>query len=329
MADNTLYSLERAFALLTTFGYTSPNKYFVSFYNLPRSLLSIPTLGTADQGRLKIACEAVDLPVKNITIDDLKIGHHTRKSATGYTVDPIKLTYRCSRDMMEKVFFDKWLDLICDPDTGSMEYHANFTCDVVIEVLDGGGKTIYAVQLHEAFPMSVSSSGLSFQSTNETLKVDAQIAYTKITILPIGIAGTDTKQSEENLQTLVNTVRQADIQAKIDSDRVSTREPQIATLGLQARLFLQALLIPDDNAAYTWNDYFANVNQQWKSQSAEEVLADLDREKGALFTPQVKDAIMSGGVNSGDADSAISILADQADGVMNVLENISPFTVYL
>lgn len=328
MADNSIYSLERAFALLTTYGYASPNKYFVSFYNLPTEVSTIPTISLSDQGRLKLACEAVDLPVKNITTDDLKIGKHIRKSAIGYTVDPIKLTYRCSRDMVEKVFFDKWLDLICDPITGAMEYHQTFTSDVIIEVLDGGGEPIYAVQLHEAFPISVSGTGLSYQSVNEAIKVDIQLAYTRLSILNVGIAGANASSVVDDINNLRLIQAEAALSAEIDSDRVRTREPEVITLGTEAKAFLETLGIPHNNPAYEWNSYLSDSGV-WGTDDPSEALSKLSKAREEINSPTTKSAIENGGqVAPATADNAIDILTDQADSVLSVIERISPFTVY-
>lgn len=345
MAD-PLYSPESAFSLLTTYGYALPNRYFVTLYNLPSNLSNMPIMKSSDQGRLKFACESVDMPTRNITTEDLKIGHHTRKSAIGYTVDPIKITYRCSRDMAEKTFFDAWIDLICDPKTGSMEYHSKFTCDLVIDVLDGGGDKVYGVKLIEAFPMAATANGLSYMTLNEILKFDVQFACTKIEFLPYGAnssqggqsGGLDSESSSGgsgNSQQSINSntnassfdgsLQQNGVSPFVDPDGVLSRKPQIEAIGNLSKQTLNTLLIPTNNPAYDWNKYLSTP-KEWGTNDPIEALSKIALAKTDILSPLTKNAIMTGGVSSWVADSAVTVLSNQTDSVSTLLENISPLT---
>ena len=321
---SNIYNLENAFSYLTKYGILKPNRYYVYFSVLPSSIRNL--YKDPEQVRLKIACESVDLPVKTIVTDDVKVGKHIKKSASSYTVDPIKITYRCSGDMMEKYLFDKWLDSICDMETGLMGYPAEFVADLFIDVLNDDGEIVYGVKLVDAFPTSISSTGLAFQNQNDTLKIDVQIAYKKLIVRDEFFQDVARDLPNSNPYRVFGEPWKVGIVPAKPSDGTDSRQNEISTIGADAKRFLELLGLTSDNTAFDWNAYLADPNQ-WGANNTEDGMYAVMQARGDILSQEVKDAIAGNTYNQATADSAVDILTDQADAVLSVLERLSPIAV--
>lgn len=293
-----LTNIENAFQYFAKFGIAVPNRYFVTFDRLPAGL-QIPGITDDGQTRLRINCESVDLPTKNITTDDYKIGKHIRKSAFAYSVDPIRISFRCSADMAEKVFFDKWQELICDPYSGAMEYHANFVSDMRIEVLDLKNQVVYGIKLIEAYPQSVTASQLAFATANEILKVDITMAFTRYEVLDVGVAGEVTDNQIQRgmlsdagfdltFQNLVgNQLSPIEQMVTGTLDQVKSQLAPLVAIKKQTEQALQTIgnLNPASEAENWFNKISAVASRDWDIPDPAEtirVLTNMDKELSTL-----------------------------------------------
>lgn len=329
MADTRIYNLEAAFAYIAKFGVLKPNRYFITFSRIP--LVVSQKFGDVDrneQARLRIACEAVDLPAKTILTDDLKVGKHIRKSAFAYTVDPIKLTFRCSSDAYEKRFFDLWLDTVCNPLVGSVDYHDNISGELTIDVLDDDANIAYSVTLYEVYPTNVSASGLSFATTNDTIKVDVQLAFTRFAVNYELSAEIPQDIAKSPAWTVPGKPLEIGLVPAAPPDAVDTKQFEIATLGSDAKQFLQTLGLESTNVAFDWNNYLADPNQ-WGTNNSEEAMQEIMRARGDILSEETKAAIAGDLHSPATAQSAVDILTDQAGAVLSTLERLSVFAPLL
>ena len=103
-----------------------------------------------------LACESISFPGRNIdTTEDTNIYGPVRNIATGFSYADITATFRCSRDMREKRYFETWQKLSYNPATWSMQYYEDYVGAVQIFQLDDNDERTYGVELIEAFPKTI------------------------------------------------------------------------------------------------------------------------------------------------------------------------------
>ena len=125
-----------------------------------------------------LACESISFPGRNIdTTEDTNIYGPVRNIATGFSYADITATFRCSRDMREKRYFEAWQKLSYNPATWSMQYYEDYVGAVQIFQLDDNDERTYGVELIEAFPKTIESQQLDYSSTDQINKLNVTFSY--------------------------------------------------------------------------------------------------------------------------------------------------------
>ena len=125
-----------------------------------------------------LACESISFPGRNIdTTEDTNIYGPVRNIATGFSYADITATFRCSRDMREKRYFETWQKLSYNPATWSMQYYEDYVGAVQIFQLDENNNRKYGVELVEAFPKTIGAMTLDYSNGNEINKLPVTFSY--------------------------------------------------------------------------------------------------------------------------------------------------------
>ena len=125
-----------------------------------------------------LACESISFPGRNIdTTEDTNIYGPVRNIATGFSYADITATFRCSRDMREKRYFETWQKLSYNPATWSMQYYEDYVGAVQIFQLDDNDERTYGVELIEAFPKTIEAQQLDYSSTYQINKLNVTFSY--------------------------------------------------------------------------------------------------------------------------------------------------------
>ena len=125
-----------------------------------------------------LACESISFPGRNIdTTEDTNIYGPVRNIATGFSYADITATFRCSRDMREKRYFETWQKLSYNPATWSMQYYEDYVGAVQIFQLDDNDERTYGVELIEAFPKTIEAQQLDYSSTDQINKLNVTFWY--------------------------------------------------------------------------------------------------------------------------------------------------------
>ena len=125
-----------------------------------------------------LACESISFPGRNIdTTEDTNIYGPVRNIATGFSYAAITATFRCSRDMREKRYFETWQKLSYNPATWSMQYYEDYVGAVQIFQLDDNDERTYGVELIEAFPKTIEAQQLDYSSTDQINKLNVTFSY--------------------------------------------------------------------------------------------------------------------------------------------------------
>ena len=127
---------------------------------------------------LAFRCESAELPGRTISTTDLKIYGPTEKLPYQTTYNDMTLTFIVSDTMEEKALFDLWLDQINPQDSHNFEYKQSYATDITIKQYDVVNNLTYAIQLIDAFPISVNQLDLNW-SNDGTHKLTVTFAYTE------------------------------------------------------------------------------------------------------------------------------------------------------
>ena len=142
-------------------------RYVVAFARNERSL----------NERLTFQCESAPLPGMSLTDTEVSYGAGTTRKmpSTKTFANEIELTFRLSRSMRERLFFEEWMNTVCNPETLIFNYYKNYIDDMSITVQDSLDVPIYGVVFEEVYPTEVSPIDLS--PKGDYLKQTVKFAY--------------------------------------------------------------------------------------------------------------------------------------------------------
>tara|TARA_R110000787_G_scaffold56123_2_gene129163 strand:+ start:5310 stop:5906 length:597 start_codon:yes stop_codon:yes gene_type:complete len=147
-------------------GLARTNKFLVT---LP-SLGSGGIVGFLGSRNMNILCRTAQIPGKQVTTHEKRIGMKFEKVAYGYAVEDVTLTFMETALMPIRRYFDEWRELILNEDAQTAAYKTEYQKRVVISQLamplpfgaltnipiDVNAST-YSVELVNAFPTTITS----------------------------------------------------------------------------------------------------------------------------------------------------------------------------
>ena len=131
-----------------------------------------------DPRDIAILCESCSLPWRQIqTLDHQNRNYRQSvKEPQGYFNEDVSFVFHLTNDYHMKKVFDRWLDLIIDPETYQVAYKNEFVSDVTIQQLNQQNIPVYGVKLKNAFPVTMNAIELNNSST-ETQKLNVTLTY--------------------------------------------------------------------------------------------------------------------------------------------------------
>ena len=129
---------------------------------------------------LSFKCESADLPGKTFETQKIKEYVIERQTPLGVSFSDLNLNFICSASMIERRFFDEWME-IC---IGNQSKRASYYNDIIspqIEVSMYTGESNIkscAFKFKNIYPLSVSSQSVSW-GTSEVLRMTVNFSYEK------------------------------------------------------------------------------------------------------------------------------------------------------
>ena len=176
---------------------------FEKILNLPNTIVAdvtdIFSFGSQDEQSktsnaslsryLSLQCESTELPGRSLNTHDAKIYGPVYRvpylSSFGND-GRITLTFICTNDFYERKLFDRWIDAINPSDTHNLRYakgeNTRYLTNLKIVQFDDFIKQIYAIELKDAFPISIASQPLSWSEDNFH-RVSVHFAYQKYRVI--------------------------------------------------------------------------------------------------------------------------------------------------
>lgn len=119
---------------------------------------------------LALQCESAELPGKSLQTADVKIYGPTFKVPYQTQYQETTLNFICTNDFYERKLFDRWLEAIMPTDTNNLRFpkgsESRYMTTIKIAQYNEFVKQIYAVELIDAFPISIASQPLSWSDEN-------------------------------------------------------------------------------------------------------------------------------------------------------------------
>lgn len=150
-----------------------PNKFEVE---IPVPIGMVPYLGKARSLRLR--CEAADLPGRTLATTDLKIYGIQEKFPYMTSYPDITMTFIVGDDMMEKKFFDAWINWINPSINYNVKFKKDYAVAIRIKQYSVTNEVSYFIDLQDAYPIAVNDLNLDWSSDGYH-KLSVTFAYTQ------------------------------------------------------------------------------------------------------------------------------------------------------
>ena len=131
-----------------------------------------------DPRDVSLLCESCSLPGRQIqTLDKQHMNYRQSiKIPQGYFNEDVNFVFHLTNDYHMKKVFDRWLDLVINPETYQVAYRKEFVTDVTIQQLNRQNVPVYGIKLKNAFPVTVNTIELSNASA-ENQKLNVTLTY--------------------------------------------------------------------------------------------------------------------------------------------------------
>lgn len=162
---------------------------------IPTFLLNL----TQEIGNMSFRCESAQLPTRTFSLVEQKTYGPVRFFPVQNSYENINLTFLCSDNMIEKSFFDNWMNFISVSYRNStvdlfnvnsrlyfdFEYKDNYQQTITIKQKDVTGKSSYEIRLIEAYPISVNQLDLDWASVDNVHKLSVVFNYRYFERIPL------------------------------------------------------------------------------------------------------------------------------------------------
>lgn len=148
--------------------------------------IALPIINLLAMRRLSILAESVSIPSRTLSTTSLQMFGTKREMPYGVLFDTMTITFICTNWMVERTFFDLWHQFIIAPKTNYLGYYDDYVSNIVITKTDNSnsvdaiaGAAISTFILEEAYPKTILSQELAYDSTNEYLRLSVEFSYAR------------------------------------------------------------------------------------------------------------------------------------------------------
>ena len=153
---------------------------------------------------LAFQCEVAELPGKAISMAEFRHYGFTNRVPYAIAYNEITLGFVCNGEMIERKFFDSWMESMVSTENGLVSYqggddlYEKYNSDIIIKQYsqtadkNGDYRTIYECTLIDAIPTSMSALPLSWQD-GSIHKMSVTFAYKKWVVKDSGVSAEATQ----------------------------------------------------------------------------------------------------------------------------------------
>ena len=138
---------------------------------------------------LALQCESAELPGRSLQTADVKIYGPTFKVPYQTQYQETTLNFLCTNEFYERKLFDRWMEAIMPSDTNNLRFpkgtNTRYLTNIKVIQYDDFIKQIYAIEMIDAFPISIASQPLSW-SEEGFHRLAVQFSYQKYRVIYSG-----------------------------------------------------------------------------------------------------------------------------------------------
>ena len=130
-------------------------------------------------------CEKVELPGRTVATTDDSMSGTTLKLPYDMTYNDIQLSIICSVDMLERKFFEQWMDFIVKPgklsrpNAGTIAYYSDYAKGNKLKVsqLNDSGTEILTYTCHDVYPIAMTPMNATWEENNTYQRFGVTLSY--------------------------------------------------------------------------------------------------------------------------------------------------------
>lgn len=190
MSANTNYSISNLRTKLGTLA--RPNNFKVSLYlassgtsrTATQDVDDMPWIGSIDK-TFEFRCEKADLPGRTLATTDDSMSGTSVKLPYDMTYNDIQLSIICSTDMLERKFFEQWMDFIVKPgkagrgNAGTIAYYSDYAKGnkLTVSQLDDNGNSVLTYTCNDVYPIAMTPMNATWEETNTYQRFGVTLCY--------------------------------------------------------------------------------------------------------------------------------------------------------
>ena len=191
MTANTNYSISNLRTKLGTLA--RPNNFKVELFLASKGVTGVtgsvsnimPGIASIKE-TFEFRCEKAELPGRTVATTDDSMSGTTLKLPYDMTYNDIQLSIICSTDMLERKFFEHWMDFIIKPGSpgggglaGTIAYYSDYAKGNKLKVsqLNDSGTSILAYTCHDVYPIALTPMNATWEENNTYQRFGVTLCY--------------------------------------------------------------------------------------------------------------------------------------------------------
>lgn len=164
-----------------------PNLFYAELYGTDSLLINNNRAISSIKDTFSFRCEQAEFPGRTITTaDDVGGGGPALKIPYDVTYNDINLSIICAEDMIERIFFELWMESIVSTpqskttgNAGLIAYHKDYARQTTLKVrqLNAQGDVIFFYTLHDIFPIALTPMNATWEEGNTYQRFGVTLNY--------------------------------------------------------------------------------------------------------------------------------------------------------
>lgn len=164
-----------------------PNLFYAELSGTDSLLINNNSAIPQIKDTFSFRCEQAEFPGRTITTaDDVGGGGPALKIPYDVTYNDINLSIICAEDMIERIFFELWMEsIISTPQSktpgnaGLIAYHKDYARQTTLKIrqLNAEGDVIFFYTLHDIFPIALTPMNATWEEGNTYQRFGVTLNY--------------------------------------------------------------------------------------------------------------------------------------------------------
>lgn len=160
-------------------GFANPSRYTVEIYraSINNNTIGPPQNLLGQTQDVMLNCEIVSIPGINLLSGERRYYGPTVKMPYGVLYTDLQLSFYCSEDHRERLYFENWINSIVDPVTRDVKFLDDYAANMTVTNYNNSNKVSLKADITKAFPISITPIDLGYSSTQQVEKIMVSMAY--------------------------------------------------------------------------------------------------------------------------------------------------------